>query len=132
MVRCNIVPYVRSTILALSSIVLPLLKSYILQLYLFASATRGEGLSGAVAARLYLTKEYLAVASETEMWIKNVTYGVLYRIMHFNSVRSARYDSSIYISITTINKDPSQILTSTPTFLTLFIFNTTFCLIFLN
>ena len=43
-----------------------LFKVYILQLYLFASAARGEVGSGAAAARLYLIKEYMAVASETE------------------------------------------------------------------
>ena len=42
-------------------------KVYILQLYLFASATREEVGSGAAAARLYLAKMYIAVASETEM-----------------------------------------------------------------
>ena len=44
-------------------------KVYIIQLYLFASATRGEVGSGAAAVRLYLTKEYLAVASEAKSWI---------------------------------------------------------------
>ena len=83
MVRC-FVPYVRFTIVVLSSIFFTSFKVYILQCYLFASATRVEVRSGAATARLYLSKEYLAAASETEMWIKNVTYGVLYRIMHFN------------------------------------------------
>ena len=55
-----------------------------LQFHLFASAFREEVGSGAAAAQLYLSKEYLAVASKTEMWIKKLTYGVLYRIMHFN------------------------------------------------
>ena len=36
----------------------------ILQLYLFASATQWEVESGAAAVRLYLTKEYLSVASD--------------------------------------------------------------------
>ena len=67
MVRCNIVFYVRSTILPLSSIFFTLFKVYILQFYLFASATRVEVGSGAATARLYLSKEYLAAASETEM-----------------------------------------------------------------
>ena len=39
-------------------------------MYSFAGATRGEVGAGAAAARLYLAKEYLAVASETESWIK--------------------------------------------------------------
>ena len=47
-----------------------LFKVNILQLYLFASATRGEVGSGAAAVRLYLTEEYLAVASEVESWIQ--------------------------------------------------------------
>ena len=43
-----------------------LFKVYNLQMYLFASATRVEVESSAAAARLYLTKEYLAVASKAE------------------------------------------------------------------
>ena len=108
------------------------LKVYMLQFYLFASATRGEVGSGAAAARLYLSKEYFAAANKTEMLIKKVTYGVLDRMMHLNYVRSTRYDSSISKSIIRINKYPSHILTSTPNFLTLLTFNPTSCLFFLN
>ena len=70
MVRCNIVFHVKIYNIAFGSNCFTSFKVYILQLYLFASANRGEVWSGAAAARLYLTKEYLAVASETEMWIK--------------------------------------------------------------
>ena len=84
MVKCNIVPYVRSTILPFGFNLFISFNVYILQFYLFASVTRGEVGSGAAAARLYLSKEYLAAASKTEMWIKSVTYRVPYRIMHFN------------------------------------------------
>ena len=52
--------------------------------------------------------------------------------MHLNYIRVTRYDSSTYISIITINKGHPHILTFVPTFLTLFSFNSSSWLFFLN
>ena len=65
MVRCNIVLNGRSAILPLRSILLPRLKS-IFYNFIYLQVPLEVG-SGVAAARLYLTKEYLAVASETLM-----------------------------------------------------------------
>ena len=70
MVQGIIVLHVKIYNIASGPNLFTLFKVYILQLYLFVSATRGEVGSGAAALRLYLTKEYLAVASEAESWIK--------------------------------------------------------------
>ena len=76
MVRCIIILYVRSTILPLGSNFLLRLKSKF-YICIYLRVPLEKKLDRVQQLLDYLTKEYLAVASEIEMWITIVTYGVL-------------------------------------------------------